>query len=74
MLCEYYMKRYMFNVEERDKRGDTLLSVACQVGQVEIVSMLLNKGADANSVNSTGNTPLHYAVAFNFMQIGNLLL
>lgn len=74
MLCEYYLKRYLFNVEERDMRGDTLLSVTSQVGQLEIAQMLLDKGADVNTVNSTGNTPLHYAVAFNFMQIANLLL
>lgn len=41
--------------------GQTALGSACGLGRVEIVRLLLSRGADPNIANSTGMTPLQRA-------------
>ncbi|KAJ5642154.1 hypothetical protein N7490_006154 [Penicillium lividum] len=49
-----------FNLDERNDDGNTALAVAAFFNHIEIVRLLLESGADANSIGSGGNTPLHY--------------
>ena len=49
-------------LESRDKlTGNTLLMLSCQIGAVDLVTMLVAKGADVNIQNGNGETCLHFA-------------
>jgi len=53
-----------FNLEARDLRGQTTLHLAAQSGDISLVQVLLEYGADPNAQEeTTGWTPLHFAVA-----------
>lgn len=50
-----------FNLDERNDPGDTALAVAAYFGQIEITRLLLDSGADVNSIGTEyGYTPLHH--------------
>lgn len=50
------------------------LQVAAERGDAEIVEMLLNKGANPNTVSNDGNTPLHMAVVRKHPEITKILI
>jgi hypothetical protein len=53
-------------VDVRDRHGNTILSVACQNGLKRMAKIALRRGADINSQNYKGNTPLHFCHAFGY--------
>jgi len=61
-------------IELVDEHGNSLLLVATQQGHFQIVQYLLSKKADVNCINNKGNTPLHYAFAYKYPEIIELLL
>lgn len=60
----------------KNRNGETLLMIASIKGYPEIVELLLEKGADprVNNLNRPGYTPLHYATAYNHLEVVKLLL
>jgi len=54
--------------------GDTPLHAAAYWNHVDIVKLLIGKGADINRTNSWGEAPLHYAVACRYHDIAKILL
>lgn len=54
-----------FPIDAEDERGNTLLLVATQNRNKKLVEMLLLRGADINHQNASGNTALHFALAFD---------
>ncbi|CAG8946888.1 unnamed protein product [Penicillium salamii] len=53
-----------FNLDERNDPGDTALAVAASFSQLEITRLLLDSGADVNSIGTeNGYTPLHHGSA-----------
>lgn len=63
-----------FDVDLRNKRGETLLHQAVKYNQVEIVQMLLQKGADKCAIIlSTRKTALQIAVSKGYDKIVNTL-
>ena len=48
----------------QDADGDAPLHGAAQYGDVEILNLLLDKGADPNIKNRLGGTPLMWAAVF----------
>jgi hypothetical protein len=61
------------STEDRDDLGRTPLMVATVQGQVEIVQLLLARGADPNVADNTGSTPLQQAHRSHFTQIAQML-
>lgn len=53
-------------VDAQDRYGNTILTIACQNGLKRIAKLLLRRGANINSQNYHGNTPLHYCYAYNY--------
>eukprot|EP00903_Cladosiphon_okamuranus_P006198 g6095.t1 len=54
-----------FPVDTEDEYGNTALMVACQNVNTQLCELLLRRGADVNHRNGRGNTPLHYAMAYD---------
>lgn len=51
-----------------DDKGNTALHAACQKGLLKAVKFFLRQGADPNSKNLNGGTPLHMACARHTIQ------
>lgn len=57
-----------------DKTGETSLHLAARYARADAAKRLLDAGADANSQDNTGRTPLHAAVAADAMGVFQILL
>eukprot|EP01063_Lacrimia_lanifica_P019339 TRINITY_DN2650_c0_g1_i1.p1 TRINITY_DN2650_c0_g1~~TRINITY_DN2650_c0_g1_i1.p1 ORF type:complete len:4276 (+),score=1824.49 TRINITY_DN2650_c0_g1_i1:119-12946(+) len=63
----YYVVAFLLGlsfvkVEAKDWRGQTALHLAVDRGHLEVVSLLLDAGADVLAQDSCGRTPLHLAL------------
>jgi Ankyrin repeats (3 copies)/Ankyrin repeat len=56
--CELLLARAHTLLEARDMAGWTALTHAATVGRLDVVKLLLQRGADVNTVNDLGVTPL----------------
>jgi len=65
--------REPFNLNRVDDHGNTLMHIAAQTGNIRIGKLLLRKGANSNHQNKQGQTPGHYAVAYNFFKFASWL-
>lgn len=54
--------------------GMTPLHNACQYGQYESTALLIENGADLNSLDNVGNTPLHFAMHSKHIDLVRILL
>ncbi len=54
--------------------GVTPLHLASSIGYIDIIRMLLEKGADINAQDNYGQTPLYYASGQNNVEIVRMLL
>lgn len=48
------------SVDTQDEYGFTALMASCQYGRVQLVNVLLQKGADPNLKDKEGNTAVHH--------------
>ena len=67
-------EKFKASTEIKDNEGNTLLNVAVQCGFKSIVAYLLYLGANPNSQNYKLNTPLHYALSYQYFEIADILL
>lgn len=67
-----------FDIEDTDGAGWTLLHVVSSVGSLAALDLLINSkfssDLDANAQTSAGQTPLHYAVSKNHIDVVRRLL
>lgn len=68
--CERLVKEGGLDVNAKDSKGYTPLMLAALRGNVEVVSFLLNSGADASLVNERGETAASLAFAFEAAYAG----
>jgi len=61
------------NVNAIDEKGYTALMYACANGNLEIVELLLEYGADSSITTSKGNTALYFAERKQYWKIIDLL-
>ena len=61
-------------LEKKNVKGESKLHVACNKGEVEKVKELLRAGADPNTQDHAGWTPLHDVVSNNRLDIARILL
>ena len=54
-----------FPIDAEDEHGNTLLLLSCQNVNRKLVEMLLSRGANINHQNAQGNSPLHFAMAYD---------
>jgi len=71
-LGTQYTEKYNFNrhINVTDSKGNTLLLIAAQNGNLNIAKFLVKKGANVNHQNAQGQTALHYAMAYDFYDFG----
>ncbi len=62
-----------FHVNKSDEHGNTLLHIAAQNGNLRIAKLLIDKGANPNHQNNQGQTPGHFAVAYQFYEFASWL-
>jgi ankyrin repeat protein len=60
--------------EKHSKTGCTVLHIAVQSGNHELVRLLLKNGADISARDKQGSTPLHYAAHKNDRELVRILL
>lgn len=63
----------VFHINKTDDHGNTLLSQAAQNGNLKIAKYLISKGANINHQNKQGQTPAHFAIAFQFFDFSQYL-
>ncbi|OWZ24204.1 hypothetical protein PHMEG_000816 [Phytophthora megakarya] len=54
-----------FPIDSEDDKGNTLLLLACQNVNKKMVELLVTRRANVNHRNTQGNTPLHFAMAYD---------
>ena len=66
-------ERQRFHLNKVDQFGNTLLLIAAQNGNMKIAKLLFAKGANTNHQNKQGQTALHYAMEYNYFDLGTWL-
>jgi len=66
-------ERLPFHINKTDEFGNTLLTLSCQNGNAKICKYLLSKGANPNHQNRHGQTPAHFAIAYQFYDLSQFL-
>ncbi|KAF4322919.1 hypothetical protein G195_002594 [Phytophthora kernoviae 00238/432] len=54
-----------FPIDSEDDKANTLLLLACQNVNQRMVELLVTRHANVNHRNAQGNTPLHFAMAYD---------
>ena len=67
-------KDIITEINQKVKHGYTPFAVSVTGGNLPIVSILINSGADINTQDNIGKTPLHYVSDHNYYEIGKLLI
>jgi len=62
-----------FHIDKADDYGNSMLIVAAQNGNIKASKLLIRKGANPNHQNNQGQTALHFAMAYNFYELGSWL-
>lgn len=73
-LLAILLNQINIDINIRNTNGKTPLYIACAECQEEMVTELLEKGANVNIPDENGYTPLHKAVLWKYETIVNILL
>ncbi len=64
-LLEYLVKTYPELIQKKTSDGDSPLMLACRLGRIEYVKVLLAAGADQSTRNARGENIIHAALSGN---------
>lgn len=64
-VLEFLIENFPTAVEKKNTEGDTPLMVACRLGRIDAVKILLSANADQSARNQKGENILHVALACN---------
>lgn len=67
-------KKFPLDINSKNSEGQTSLMMASYNGHKDIVSLLLNSGADVKLIESSGNTALHAAMTQQHFTIAAKLI
>jgi len=68
------IQKYRMPVNHQNLANECALSLAAVNGHAQIVSYLIDHGANVNVTNSRGETPLHVASALDYVDVVRLLV
>lgn len=72
---EEMFKRYYITSENiQSDKGDSLVTLAVHLSDLEMLRILLSKGLNPNTQNKDGDTPLHFAISMMNFKIADLLI
>jgi ankyrin repeat protein len=66
--------RNLKTLNKRNFRGETQLHIAAQKGDLSLCKKLVDDGANINSADNAGWTPLHEACAYGYYDLAELLI
>lgn len=66
--------KYDLNINDQNNNGFTPLHIITQKGNLEIVNLLIDKGALLDIKSNYGNTALHYAIQNKYEDVSKLLI
>lgn len=74
-VVEYFLENVpRININKGDKYQRSPLLMACRNGHVRIAALLIKHNADLNAPDTSGNTPLHHAAAYGWLECVMLLI
>ena len=73
LACVKFLIEHNVNVNRSSQEGTALVG-ACYKGNLDIIRLLLNNGAEVDAVGSNGSTALIYAVLANNKELVKLLM
>ncbi|KAL7297263.1 hypothetical protein TKK_0009663 [Trichogramma kaykai] len=62
------------NIDKKNKKGETQLHIACRSDNVDRVRLLLDAGANPNTKDNAGWTPLQEAASYGYYEVCELLI
>jgi ankyrin repeat protein len=72
-IYETLVTAKLFHINKNDEHGNTLMHIAAQNGNLRIARLLIQKGVNPNHQNKQGQTPGHFAVAYQFYDFASWL-
>ena len=73
-LYKYYIEKYQIDVERNYDGNYKHIHIACDIGSVEIVKFLIEKGVDLESMTQMCDKPIHLACKNGTLDIIKLLV
>lgn len=72
-MVKILIEKHGFDVNSKSKLGLTPLHIACCHNNIEMVKLLVEKGADVNARDNDGDMPIDYADTMEYLEIINFL-
>ena len=73
-MTQLYHSLFPGMIDWSNGGGKTALHVAAQAGNAAFINLLCDLGADTDALDVEGNTPLHYASAWGYIETVQVLL
>ncbi|GFX74022.1 ankyrin-1 [Trichonephila clavipes] len=73
-VAKFLLQEKIFHINDKGNCGFSLLHIAAQEGNLNVVKYLIDHGADVNSENDAGSKPIHIAAREGHKDIVELFL
>ncbi len=72
-IAKALIEESAFDINYIDEKGKTLLHIACELGNIDLVKILLSYGADAEKQDQNSNTPSDLALISGFGNVDEVI-